>query len=89
MNKSKNKFENKCLEIKQKFKCGIEEHENRGCPKDQNSLSVALKRSKKEQNELDDLLVWLILPHSDLWEKPVGWSRVGTIFTHPATRPNT
>ena len=30
----------------------------------------------------------MILQHSDLWEKPVGWARVGTIFSHP-TRPPT
>ena len=26
------------------------------------------------------------LPHSDLWEKPVGRASVGTIFSHPPDR---
>ena len=30
---------------------------------------------------------FLLLPHADLWEKPVGWARVGTIFSHPPGHP--
>ena len=48
MNKSKIKFNNKCLKIKKKSKCV-------SGPKDHNSLSVNLKRSKKKQNELDEI----------------------------------
>ena len=43
MNESKNKFVNKCLDIK-KFSVKLKSFK-----KDQNSLSAALKRSKKEQ----------------------------------------
>ena len=46
MNESKNKFEKKVFGYNNKDECEIE---------DQNSLLAALKRSKKEQKELDEI----------------------------------